>query len=104
MSEDAGGSAGGNGGDDGGWGSDGDDQDVPEQVTGQHDSYIINLMPFAMDDTLTDEQFGYFQDLYYQGFVSSHNQGARELFISYLDDRYDLDFDWNAWREEYESV
>lgn len=88
----------------GGWGDDGEREEVPERVTGQHDSYIANMTPFAMDPNLTDDEFGFFQDLYYTGFVREHDKGARQLFISYLHDRYDVDFDWNAWREEYESV
>ena len=86
------------------WVEQGEDEEVPERFESQHTSYYENLMPFAMDPNLSDEQFGFFQDLYYQGFVSVHDQGARSTFIGYLNDYYDLDFDWDAWREEYESV
>lgn len=89
---------------DGGWGDDGYDDEVPEQVSAYRESYTNNLAPFAMDPDLSDDQFGYFQNLYYDGFVGGHSRGAREAFIDALYDRYDVDFDWDSWREEYESV
>ena len=94
-------------GDNGGrgwWDEQGENEEVPERFESQHTAYYENLMPFAMDSGLTDEEFGFFQDLYYSGFVTTHDQSARSTFIGYLHDYYDLDFDWDAWREEYESV
>jgi hypothetical protein len=84
---------------------DGEDLGIPEQAGGMHESYYSNVGPFAADADLSDEQFGYYQDLYHAGFVQRGGQNgmARQMFIDALYARYGEEFDWAAWRAEYEA-